>query len=523
MMLNGRKRPFLAFESDGELGCRNSENMTPDAKRFSGLTTPPASPEKKQIKKPLGIVSSNLTNINDEPCTIESDLKPKRLMFGSDPIISKTKSLLQQSSVSNLEQTWLATRKSEYDEIMHFFHNSISDRESADNSLYITGPPGTGKTAQLDLILRDKFHEIILDPKNKKVTKHDPELLNTSYFETQSDIFQSIAVAKVNCIALSKPECIFQKLLLEIVNGKYKQQHHKACDSVKNLKSFCRSKPNTHFIFILDEMDKLIKQTTVLSSATKIILDLFLLAKEPGINVTIIGIANSIDLKDRVLNRLNLQKELLPKVIHFHPYNSEQMFEIVRSKLSIFPACFEIFQPMAIKFATTKCSGSTGDLRRLFDLLRSSVQLLELESLKGNSDKTRGRKVTITHVAKAVSKYMNSATTKTRIAPLNIQQKIILCSLVHRERFDLNKCLCTVEEAYDYYVKLLKRTDVMKPLSKAEFFESCYSLQSSGVALIEFTKKKLLPSGAAKTIKSTVIGTELQEEISKIDLLKRLL
>lgn len=63
----------------------------------------------------------------------------------------------------------------------------------------------------------------------------------------------------------------------------------------------------------------------------------------------------------------------------------------------------------------------------------------------------------------------------------------------------------------------------MKPLSKAEFFESCYSLQSSGVALIEFTKKKLLPSGAAKTIKSTVIGTELQEEISKIDLLKRLL
>ncbi|CDO92816.1 unnamed protein product [Kluyveromyces dobzhanskii CBS 2104] len=522
-MFKGTKRPFLAFESDDCVGGKILETITPDVKRFAGLTTPPASPEKKPCKRPLGVLSSSLTNINEEKSSVTTELKPKRLMFGSDPTISKAKSLLQQSSDLNSDQTWLATRKHQYDDIMEFLCNSVSDRESAENSLYVTGPPGTGKTAQLDLILRDKFQEILLGVKNQAIPKHDPELLNSYFFESKPNRYQSVAVAKVNCIALARPEHIFQKIVSELVDVRNTQQSNRACDSIKSLKSFCMSKPNTHFVFILDEMDKLIKQTTVFSSATKIILELFLLAKEPGINVTVIGIANSIDLKDRVLNRLNLQKELLPKVIHFHPYNSEQMFDIVKCRLSAFPGCFEMFQPMAIKFATTKCSGSTGDLRRLFDLLRSSIQLVELESMNGSSYENRKSKVTITHVAKAVSKFMSSATTKTRIGPLNIQQKIILCSLVHREKSDLNQCLCTVEQSYDYYVKLLKKTDVMKPLSKAEFFESCNSLQSCGVVLIEFTKKKLLPSGVAKTIKSTVIETELQEEISKIDLLKRLL
>lgn len=527
-MLRGTKRPLLAFEDDDGA---ESQTLTPDAKMFKGLTTPPASPEKQQrkyigvgVRQPFEAVSSSVTNI-DTTEEAHEDLKPKRLAFGSEPLTSKTKSLLQQSSVATCENSWLVTRESEYRDIIEFLQGSIGMKDSNENSLYITGPPGTGKTAQLDIILRDKFQEIVLGPARATLPKHDSDLTNVSYFETQPDVFQPVAVAKINCIALAKPETIFQKLITEFTNTRSPAFHTGASSTVKTLEEFCRSKPSTHFVMILDEMDKLINGNGSGASKTKTILDLFLLAKEPSINVTVIGIANSIDLKDRFLNGLNLQKELLPKVIHFRPYNSDQMFEIVKQKLSVFPQCFELFQPMAIRFATTKCSGSTGDLRRLFDLLRSSVQLFELDSLKSNAVSNVGskRKVTIAHVAKAVSKFMGSATTRARIGPLNIQHKIVLCSLVHRERFDLHQCICTIDEAYDYYVKLLRRTEVMKPLSKTEFLESCNSLQTCGVVIIDFSRKRNIQSASQKTIKSSVIEAELQEEISKIELLKRLL
>lgn len=503
-MLSGTKRTLLQFEGEDA-----EEVVTPEVSRYRGLTTPPASPEKKR-PRPLGAANPNLFNIQEGV----EETKPQKLSFGRLSVLSRAKSLLQKTSTFDLDEPWLPTRKDSYQQILQFLQGSVGELDCSENSLYITGPPGTGKTAQVELIIREKFQEIVLG--GLAVPKHERNVSNVSYFEVAPGVFKSVSVLQINCVAVARAEAIMGKIMRGF-------SADKSSESGETLEQFFRSKQRTNFVLILDEMDKLIKSSSWTLESTKIMVELFLLSKSHRINFTLIGIANSLDMNDRLLNLLNLQEHLLPKVLNFQPYNSDQMVEIINKRLSKFQDCSQLFQPIAIRFAANKCSGATGDLRKLFDLLRSSVEVMELEGMKAKTSDIEKKKVNIAHVAKAITKYMNSSSSKTRINKLNIQQKIILCSLVHKEKFDIEQSICSIDNAYDYYVKLLNKTGVINPLTRNEFLESCNALQMFGVANIENSKTKRIYPAMFKTIKSSIVEAELQEEISKIDLLRRLL
>lgn len=48
--------------------------------------------------------------------------------------------------------------------------------------------------------------------------------------------------------------------------------------------------------------------------------------------VSILGIANSLDLTDRLLPRLQLKPEQKPHLLRFTPYNREEMLTIVNER-----------------------------------------------------------------------------------------------------------------------------------------------------------------------------------------------
>ncbi|AGO10890.1 AaceriAFR621Cp [[Ashbya] aceris (nom. inval.)] len=505
-MLVTNKRTLLPFEDGGAI-------EGPVQKRFRGLSTPPASPEKKQenAQPPAPRLKGTRRLEQDD------EVAPRRLVFGKDSVYLKAKSLLQRSSLLSPKHPWLPTREAQYREISAFLRETIGS--SGGNSLYITGPPGTGKTAQLELAVRQGFHTILIGEENRRnAPKHDPALANTMYYELGPGKYQSVAMVSLNCIALRRPESLWSKIHEQLG----KNAAGDAVKSMDDLQGFFKSYPNTAFVVILDEIDKLLTSTLEDSNATKIIVDLFLLARLPSVRFTLIGIANSLDMKDRFLNRLLLSPEFLPKVINFAPYTSEEMFEIVTSKLKSVDKVDTIIQPMAIKFAAKKCSSNTGDLRKLFDVLRNSIELAELESLR-RKDNGPPVRVTLTHVSKVFSTYMNSSSTKTRISKLNLQQKIVLCALVHREKSDLFQTQCTIDDAYDYYTKLLSDTIALNPLNRNEFLESCDTLEMYGVASIENGKHGKKAKQLVKLIKSTVDEKEFHDEICKMDLLKKLI
>ncbi|SCU99525.1 LAME_0G03510g1_1 [Lachancea meyersii CBS 8951] len=488
----GRKR--LAFEI-----CEDSDqdqDLPVTKKQITndhGLVTPPSSPVKLHFKSSSGSLSSPGT---------------------SSSTYSRTKAVLQRcSKISHIGfEACLPTRRTQFNQIMQFLTHSIDSGHG--DSLYVTGPPGTGKTAQVDLIMREKFLTLVLDQPH---LKHDAGLLNASFFQTGKSTYQSVAVISINCIAIYNAESIFAK-----IHQSFAKQPSQTVRNADDLQQFMKSHPNTTFVVILDEMDKLVTSNLQDTNATKHIFDLFLMAKLPFLRFVLIGIANSLDMKDRFLSRLNLRQELVPQTVSFAPYTAEQMSEIVMEKLKTLDV-EPIIQPIAIKFAAKKCSGNTGDLRKLFDILRSSVEVVELESFKLKKPtnlKCSVAKVTLAHVAKVFSTLHNNFSTKSRICKLNMQQRLVLCSLVHRERSDIFQTQTSLDEAYEYYTRLLRQKDTISPLERSEFLEICNALETCGVVNIVQGKSSGKTRHIVRLIRSNVDKKEFSDEISKMPSLK---
>lgn len=534
-----KKRLFSNIES-GDDKKHKSNNTT---------TTTLCTPCKRQQVSPISPAPS-----------------PQKLVFGKDSIYSRTKSLLQRSAgLFASEIGCLITREEQFNKIIDFLDSNISNNTSS--SLYITGPPGTGKTAQLNSIIKNRFSPVVISQQyqsqnKQKLTAADsrnsielfPDLKNQCYFQLNNGQKRSVVATLINCIALSEPNMIFNQIYESFNVTDNTKRLVKTVDDLKHyMESFDK---RITFLVVLDEIDKLLYSSNNDTIATKIILDLFLLAKSSSLNFLLIGVANSLDLKDRFLSRLNLKQDLLPGTIVFHPYSSEEMFEIVMNRIKTIKTidgvdadanskadadvdrsdvC--IFNPVAIKFASKKCSGSTGDIRKLFDVLRSSIELVELEVIKQiktkpdveKTDSTRGTtnsfnliKVGMPHVAKVFAQINNNVSTRSRISRLNMQQRIILCSLVNRESIDVFHNSCSLDDAFDYYKQFLQRRDsVMKPLNRNEFIEIANNLETCGVVTMSHGRAVGKTKHIVKMIQTSIDKNEFEEEIRKMDILKR--
>ncbi|EJS43201.1 cdc6p [Saccharomyces arboricola H-6] len=466
---------------------------------------------------------------------------PEKLEFGPKSVFLRTKALLQKSSelvTLNSNDGALPARSKEYRQVMDFLVESISGQKS--DSLYITGPPGTGKTAQLDMIIRQKFQVLPLSTsmeRSQQPPRHtNPRLQNLSWFELPGGRLESVAVTSINCISLSEPSSIFQKIFdsFQDLNGptlQMKNMHH--------LQRFLEPyHKKTTFVVMLDEMDRLLHANTNETQSVRTILELFLLAKLPTVSFVLIGMANSLDMKDRFLSRLNLNRGLLPKTIVFQPYTAEQMYEIVIQKLSSLPTI--IFQPMAIKFAAKKCAGNTGDLRKLFDVLRGSIEIYELENrlLLSSASKSANfpqtpltpasspvkqspfqpqGKIGLNYIAKVFSKFMNNNSTRTKISKLNIQQKLILCTVIQSLKVNSD---ATIDESFDHYIKAITKTDTLAPLQRNEFLEICTILETCGLVSIKKTKCKGKTKRFVDKIDVDLDMREFYDEMTKITILK---
>ena len=437
------KNTFLIDDSDTEVDSPILEPITPTKNKkrtrndsASVLLTPPQSVPKKKLKLEL---SEKVTVEKEEeeessyappsPCAT-----PQRALFGRDSLYSRTKAVLQRSAgILSNNDGCLPTRQAQYEKIMDFLNTNIKSHTS--NSLYLTGPPGTGKTAQVDSIQRT--HLLPECPRSMKSTGSSSHLLhNQSYFQLSNGDVETVSLSSINCIALNEPSHIFTKIFESFSND---EKYPHPVTTMSDLQQFLELFPQSRtFIVVLDEMDKLVRSSTNSTHSTKTIFELFLLSKLPSINFLLIGIANSLDMTDRFLSRLNLRQDLMPETIVFQPYSSDEMYQIIMNRINLVDSTDCVFNPMAIKFAAKRCSGNTGDLRKLFDVLKSSIEVVELQVLanlkKNKASDVKIVKIGLPHVAKVFSQFMNISSTRSRINKLNMQQRILLCSLVHRQR-----------------------------------------------------------------------------------------
>lgn len=396
----------------------------------------------------------------------------------------------------------LVGRETERTELSEFISSCI--KTSRGGCTYVSGPPGTGKSALVSEVVGDVSES------------------------------ESVKKAYINCMSMKTSKDIYAALLdslceeLEIMEG----------EEVHTLQGMFvpRKRSGTTYIITLDEMDH------ILTLDLEFMYKLFEWSLQKSSRLILIGIANALDLTDRFLPRLKA-RSLKPQLLPFMPYTASQIRDIITSRLkallpsnSTSPEHVPFIHPAAIDLCARKVAGQTGDLRKALDICRRAIDLIESEtrqkhqlvldeqiqssptrkplgeninlsspvasspsqiqhsktlaaSLSGLTVETAPR-ASIGHVNKLTASIFSNGNAQ-RLKTLNLQQKAALCALVALEKVKraqlanvsnipskASSSAPTVKKLYDTYAMLCKRDSILHPLTSTEFRDVIGSLET---------------------------------------------
>jgi cell division control protein 6 len=376
---------------------------------------------------------------------------------------------------------------------------------------YISGPPGTGKSALIDEV----FAEFKSDP--------------------------SIKVASINCVAIKSAKEVYGKLVQDFgLDGL--TVHASDKDQLCRMFIPKQKSASATYLISLDEIDSL------LDGGCEVLYNLFEWALHHSSRLILIGIANALDLTDRFLPRLKA-RNLKPQLLPFLPYTAAQIASIITKMLrSVLPVdsnaapdFVPFLHPAAIQLSSKKVASQTGDLRKVFSLVRRAIDQVERETVEeavasvdlgpvkqplreisnllttlppsppkcsplkplspqfldtppalNTLTPETAPRATVAHVARLASSIFNNGTA-TRLAGLNLQQKAVLCSLIaaERKKADIDPFTTptksaskapAVKDLYAKYSSLCSRDEgILQPLRSTEFRDVVTSLETLGL------------------------------------------
>ncbi|KAL0938856.1 cell division control protein [Colletotrichum truncatum] len=398
----------------------------------------------------------------------------------------------------------LVGREQEREQLTQFVQECSSS--SASGCLYVSGPPGTGKSAMV-----------------KEVTE--------SLMESAT-----VRQATINCMSIKSSKDLYNTLL-DLLGHESDLQETAAMEALQKI-FVTKKKDSPVYLVVLDEIDH------ILTMGLESLYRLFEWSLQQPSRLVLIGIANALDLTDRFLPRLK-SKNLKPSLLPFHPYSAAQIKSIITTRLmTLLPSDSKqtstpFIHPAAIELCSRKVSTQTGDLRKAFEICRRALDLIESETRqqhetearekvlqmtpsrkplceKANTSAFGGSSRSVSHVAAASLRALTAETaprasighlnkvtqaafsngTNQRLKALNLQQKAALCSLVAIEKRNRSAKMAnglatptksqttfapTVKTLYEKYSILCTRDSVLHPLSSSEFREVIGSLETLGL------------------------------------------
>jgi cell division control protein 6 len=310
-----------------------------------------------------------------------------------------------------------------------------------------------------------------------------------------------LTVAFINCTAISSVGAIYRKICTEL---KLNINHGSEKDYQAAVEKYLRSK-HKMTLLVLDEIDQL-------CSAGKKQNVLYQIFEWPSLlnsKLILVGIANSLDLTDRLLVRLQANCDLKPKDIHFSAYTKAQIVDIFKSRLED-SGVSDLFPPAAIQLLAAKVSAVSGDIRRALNIGKRVVELAELEKKKNaktvdinqfekliESDETQPQpveepkqeqKIQMKEVVSVLNTVYGNAQMfgDDNDDSFPVQQKILICTLLLMIKHDKNKNI-TVGRLHDTYRKVCKNRNIVST-GLNEFVNICLLVEVRGI--VRIVKKK---------------------------------
>ncbi|GFO32579.1 cell division control protein 6 homolog [Plakobranchus ocellatus] len=400
-------------------------------------------------------------------CLLTPESSKKRLNKQNTKMYQSAKRCLHTAKPDRL-----IGRDKEIRELEDFVSERLEDMTSG--SLYISGPPGTGKTA---------------------VISHVVESLKSK--------FPGLKCAFINCMTLRDANAVFCQTY-EMLQG----SPVKGRDAMKSMEKLVTAKAN--ILIVLDEIDQLD------SKHQDVLYSIFEWPALKNSKLVLVGIANALDLTDRVLPRLQASAHCRPTLMNFAPYTSVQITDILKHRLE--REC--VVEPGAINFCARKISAVAGDMRKALDVCRRAVEIVEgdvksqtvLKSQDCNSPTKKSnagcdtplKKVTLAHICQVMNEVYGSNLNKCAGDGVNntvpLQQKLVVCSLLVLLRTGKLKEVL-LGKLHEAYSRVCRKQQVAC-VDQAEFLSMLNLLDSRGIVALK----------KAKDTRSIKISLKLDEQ-----------
>ncbi|KAH0349094.1 cell division control protein, partial [Aureobasidium melanogenum] len=466
--------------------------------KSSPLATPQTPRHRDALASKITITPRHRHLITSSPDTPRSPYTPSN---AANNVYNQARQIFSRCTDPGV----LVGREEEKEQLSTFISERLVSSEGG--CLYISGPPGTGKSAFVGQVCQD----------------------------LASDSDREMTISTVNCMSIKTAKDLANTLSKDL---DLNSLAGRAADF-----DFLRAnffKQDNKYVVILDEIDRLVDLDL------KLLYSLFEWSMEPSSSLVLIGIANALDLTDRFLPRLK-SRNLKPDLLPFMPYTAPQIANIITSKLKGLdtsltdPNFVPFLHPAAIQFCSKKVASQTGDLRKAFDICKRAVDMIESETkveqarirLQDSPSRTplkenlnlaspavklaafqksalkdprqttlfpsishltleTAPRATIAHVAKVTAAVFSNGASQ-RLASLNLQQKAVLCALSALEKkkreapsvvtFPMTpskhaNAAPTIKQLYEAYCTLCSRENLLHALTSIEFRDVVSGLET---------------------------------------------
>ncbi|NXF02450.1 ORC1 protein, partial [Smithornis capensis] len=402
---------------------------TPKSSRKASVHTPAKTPKKT----PLPGTPKTPRNATPEI--------PRRSHAAQKPasVLEEARLRLHVSAVPES----LPCREEEFQDIYNFVESKLID--GTGGCMYISGVPGTGKTATV--------HEVI-------------RCLQQA---AENDELPSFQFVEINGMKLTDPHQAYVQIL-EFLTGQKVTATHAAVLLAKLFSTPGPKRKTT--VLIVDELDLL------WTRKQNVMYNLFDWPTQKHSKLIILAIANTMDLPERIMmnrvaSRLGLTR------MSFQPYTYKQLQQIISSRLKGVKA----FEEDAIQLVSRKVAALSGDARRCLDICRRATEICEFAGQKRAPDVVR-----MAHITEAIDEMFSSPYINA-IRNASLHEQIFLKAILAEfRRAGVEEA--TVQEVYHQHVALCRIEGLQCP-TVSEIMAICSRLGACRLLLLEASEKYL--------------------------------
>ncbi|XP_043430895.1 origin recognition complex subunit 1 [Prionailurus bengalensis] len=417
-------------------------------------TSTPPLPRRTSSRLSRNLCSSMKSSLQTPSKTPKKTPKPSMPRHATPRI--RSRNLAAQEPASVLEEArlrlhvsavpeTLPCREQEFQNIYNFVESKLLDHTGG--CMYISGVPGTGKTATV--------HEVI-------------RCLQQA---AQANDVPSFQYIEVNGMKLTEPHQVYVQILQKLTGQKATANH--AAELLAKRFLTRRSSQETT-VLLVDELDLLWTQKQ------DIMYNLFDWPTHKEAQLVVLTIANTMDLPERIMmNRVSSRLGLTR--MSFQPYTHSQLQQILISRLKHVKA----FEDDAIQLVARKVAALSGDARRCLDICRRATEICEFSCQKPDSPGL----VTVAHLLQAVDEMFSSSYITAIKNSSVLEQSFLRAILAEFRRSGLEEA--TFQQVYSQHVALCRMEGLPYP-TMSETMAVCSHLGSCRLLLVESSRNDLL-------------------------------